>query len=168
MPRDPSADLNRRQGISVVISDLASGGAQRVAMTLIAHWLGQGKTITLITHSEPSDDFHAPPPGCRRISTRGKSSSQTILGGLYANVRRIVLLRRAIRRSEADLVVAFMGQTIITALLACIGLPVKFIACERNDPARLELQACSTRQGISPPRSRSIRKYSPATGGPRS
>jgi glycosyltransferase involved in cell wall biosynthesis len=139
MRRDPAVDLSRRQGIALVISDLTSGGAQRVVMVLIEHWLGQGKAVTLITQSEEADDFFSLPTGCLRISTRTKGVSQTILGRLFANFRRIVLLRRAIKQSNADVVVAFMGQTIITALLACTGLTVKIIACERNDPARQSL-----------------------------
>jgi GalNAc-alpha-(1->4)-GalNAc-alpha-(1->3)-diNAcBac-PP-undecaprenol alpha-1,4-N-acetyl-D-galactosaminyltransferase len=139
MPRNPAADSERRQGIALVISDLTSGGAQRVAMALAGHWVGRGNALTLITQSEEKDDFFSPPLGCRRISTGGRGVSPTALGRLFANFRRIAALRRAIKQSKADVIAAFVGQTIITSLIACIGLPVKVIACERNDPARQSL-----------------------------
>ena len=110
-----------------------------MAMALTEHWVSRGNAVTLITQSEEEDDFFSPPSGCRRISTRGKGISQTAFGRIFSNIRRIAELRQAIKQSQADVVAAFVGQTIITSLIACIGLPVKVIACERNDPARQSL-----------------------------
>lgn len=140
MLHNPAALHDCRQGIALVISDLDSGGAQRVAIALTEHWVGRGNAVTLITQSREEDDFYSPPSGCRRISTNGKGVSQTTLGRLFTNFQRIAVLRKVIKQSNADVVAAFVSQSIIMSLIACIGLPVKVIACERNDPARQPLR----------------------------
>jgi GalNAc-alpha-(1->4)-GalNAc-alpha-(1->3)-diNAcBac-PP-undecaprenol alpha-1,4-N-acetyl-D-galactosaminyltransferase len=125
--------------LALVISDLSSGGAQRVVMGLTTHWLGRGATVNVLTQSTDESDFFKLPKDATRQVMGGLGSSRTGLGRLISNLRRIIALRRAIRTSQANVVVAFLGQTIISTVLACWGLPVKVVACERNDPARQPL-----------------------------
>jgi GalNAc-alpha-(1->4)-GalNAc-alpha-(1->3)-diNAcBac-PP-undecaprenol alpha-1,4-N-acetyl-D-galactosaminyltransferase len=122
--------------IAIVISDLGGGGAQRVASRLIAHWSAQGRDLTLITQAEPDSDFFDLPSSVRRSVIGGLGDSPNKLTGLIRNLSRILTLRRAIRDSGASVVVAFIGRMAVMATLACIGLPVKVVISERNDPAR--------------------------------
>jgi len=124
---------------AIVISDLSSGGAQRVVMGLATHWIARGLPLAILTQSNAEDDFFQLPDGVVRIQTGRLGGASTMLSRIFANAHRILTLRKAIRASQATIVFAFLGQTIITTLLACWGLPVKIVACERNDPARQSL-----------------------------
>lgn len=55
------------------------------------------------------------------------------------NIRRVLRLRRALRESGAPLAVSFVGSTNIQTVLASIGLDIRLIISERNDPARQSL-----------------------------
>jgi glycosyltransferase involved in cell wall biosynthesis len=48
-------------------------------------------------------------------------------------------MRRALKEADAEVVIVFVGRTIIQTILASTGLRYRIIACERNDPATQSL-----------------------------
>jgi glycosyltransferase involved in cell wall biosynthesis len=56
-----------------------------------------------------------------------------------ANCGRIVRLRRALREAGAPVAIAFVAQTAVLTGLASIGLPLRVVAAERNDPQHHDL-----------------------------
>ncbi len=125
--------------LALVISDLGSGGAQRVLNTLAHEWLARGHRPCVITLSDAESDFFTLDPRITRLTIGGIAHSPTALHAAWANVRRIRRLRRALRQSRAETVVAFVGQTNILTILAAVGLGARVVVSERNDPARQSL-----------------------------
>lgn len=130
---------HRSADIALVISDLGDGGAQRVLIQLAANWLSLGRRVTIVTQAGPEDDFFKVPDGALRLVAGGLGSSPTLIQRFFANLRRIMLLRSAIRKADAPVLVSFVGRTIVTSILACVGLQVRLIISERNDPTRQSL-----------------------------
>ena len=126
----------RKSDVALVLSDLGSGGAQRVATTLARHWLVAGRKVTFVTLAGTQSDFISPPPGAHRIVAGGIGVSRGPLAGLQANLRRIVALRRALRATGAPVAVAFVAPLAVQCVLAATGTGIRIIAAERNDPAR--------------------------------
>jgi glycosyltransferase involved in cell wall biosynthesis len=129
----PSADVHN---IALVISDLGSGGAQRVLVQLAEAWRRAGRKVTIITLAEPELDFFRLPAGTDRIALEGIGQSRSYFAGLLANFDRIRRLRKALRDTQAQVAVAFIMPTAVLTIIAARGLKIRVIACERNDPAR--------------------------------
>ena len=126
-------------GLAVVISDLGSGGAQRVLLHLVEAWHKEGHRITVITLASPEQDFFRLPKGVHRIAIGGVANSRGLLAGLLANCGRVWRLRRALREAGAPIAIAFVAQSAVLTVLASIGLPLRVVASERNDPGHQTL-----------------------------
>jgi glycosyltransferase involved in cell wall biosynthesis len=125
--------------LALVISDLGSGGAQRVLLHLVESWHKAGRRITVITLAGPEHDFFRLPHGVRRIVAGGVAHSRNVLVGFLTNIGRVRQLRRALREAAAPVVIAFVAQASVLTVLASIGLDLRVVAAERNDPRRQNL-----------------------------
>ncbi len=125
--------------IAVVIADLGAGGAQRVAVNLVAGLVALGKEACLVTLGDRSTDHFRPDPRVKRIELGLLGHSGGGLRAVAANVWRVRALRRAIRASGSPQVVALVGVTNILTILACTGMRVRVVISERNDPRRQSL-----------------------------
>src|SRR2546426_2159979 len=125
--------------ITLVISSLGRGGAER-AMSLLANsWAEQGKEISLLTfdHGDaPAYPIH-PFVNLRSLGLQARSSH--LLKALLQNLRRIRVLRRAIRQSQPDVVISFMDSANVLTLLATRGLGMPIIVSERSDPSLYDI-----------------------------
>lgn len=126
----------RKHDLAIVIADLGSGGAQKVATSLAHDLQHSGKKIVVITLSGAEHDFHNLPEGVTRIALNVQEHSNTALQRFTSNINRIRAIRRAIKQSRAETVVSFIAPTNILCILACCGLKARLIISERNDPSR--------------------------------
>jgi glycosyltransferase involved in cell wall biosynthesis len=117
----------------MVISSLVMGGAERVMTELANHWAARGWTITIIHYSPPGTPPAYPldarvsevPLGLHRVS-------RTPFSAILNNVRRIVVLRRAIRASRPEVVLSFMANVI--TLMATTGMRAPVLVSEHRGP----------------------------------
>ena len=130
--------------LTFVIHQLSAGGAERV-LTLLANELcKKGWSVTVLTFdsgSEPaffklhSDVQHWP------LSLKREQ------GGWWKAIKvhflRPWVLRKAIRKSGPDAVLAFIDQMNILTLMATIGLKIPVIVSERSHPAFNISKLCS-------------------------
>ena len=120
--------------LTLVISSLAGGGAERLVSLLASAWALQGKKVTLLTfdHNEPPEyPLHA---AVEHQSLCLQATSHNLFHGAWQNFRRIRVLRRAIRESEPDIVIGFLDATNILTLCATLGLGRPVVVCEFNNP----------------------------------
>ena len=123
--------------LTLVISSLQCGGAERVMTIMANYWAGTGWDITMLT----LDDGAAPPfyeldRRVRRVPLAVAQDSGNPFAALRDNLRRVRALRRSIRQSGPDAVLSFLDTTNVVTLLATPGLSVPVIVSERSDPAR--------------------------------
>jgi glycosyltransferase involved in cell wall biosynthesis len=121
--------------LTLVITNLDCGGAERVASIMANYWVNKDWQVTLLTF----DDGSTPPffeldPRIRLIPLDIYQASSNFLAALWNNMRRIVVLRRAIRSSQPDAVISFLYLVNVLVLLATRGLGVPTIVSEHNDP----------------------------------
>lgn len=122
--------------LTLVISALSSGGAERVMSIMANYWVMKEWEITLLTF----DDGTKPPfydldSRIRHISLNiaGKSPNRFIR--IWNNVKRIHILQSAIAQSKPDAVISFIDQVNILTLLATRSLNIPVVVSERVDPA---------------------------------
>lgn len=119
--------------LTLVISSLEMGGAERVMTELANHWATEGWTVTILHYSQPGTPPAYPldsrvrevPLGLHRIS-------RSPISATFNNLRRILVLRRAIRATQPDIILSFMANAMTVLATTRFGIPV--IVSEHRGP----------------------------------
>lgn len=119
--------------ITLVISSLGSGGAERVMTGMANFWAHHGHKVTLITYGS-ADDFYSLDEAVKRVRLKLPVPSHNSIHAFYRVGLRYWRLRQAIRDSKPDVVLSFMDKTNVLTLLACVGLGVRVVVAERTNP----------------------------------
>ena len=106
-------------------------------MSIMAnHWVEQGWATTLLTYDNGDE---APAYGISAAVDHRhlgiESSSSGVYEAVRSNLKRLLVLRRAIRESAPDAVISFLDVVNVRTLLACLGLGIPVIVSEHSDPS---------------------------------
>jgi len=119
--------------ILMLVSSMHAGGAERVAATLVNAWAERGDDVTLTpTYSSKGTCFY-PVSETVRLAWLADLAG-TRASGARGALRRLAALRRHIRDTRPDVVVSFLTNVNVAAILATRGLGVPVIVCERTNP----------------------------------
>ena len=119
--------------ITLVISALGCGGAERVLVLLAQGFIARGHDVTVITLSDKNTDFYQLPSKCSRLALGIMSQSSGLIEAVRSNIKRIAVLRKAIQSTEPDVVISFLRITNITTILALRDTKYHLIVTEHND-----------------------------------
>lgn len=120
--------------IILLTSSLNLGGTERVVASLCNAWADRGDIVTLIvTFSGGGEPFY-------QISDIAEVIYLAdIVGIKNTNIltysKRLYALRRLIADREADVIVSFLPNVNVAAILSSAFLGIPLIICERSDPA---------------------------------
>jgi glycosyltransferase involved in cell wall biosynthesis len=92
--------------------------------------------VSLITLEAAGSDFFSLHPAVRRVGLDAAGHSRHPLEAAAGNLRRVRLLRRALRRAAPRAVISFMDRTNVLTLLAARGLGLPVVVSERTNPWR--------------------------------
>ena len=119
--------------LTLVISSLNSGGAERVMCTLANAWCAQGRQVTILTtHDGGQSPDYFIAPGVRVISIDPRC------GGLKRQIEMVKRVRHQVKSDRPDAVISFLNYTNIMVLIATRGLGIPVIISERIDPSVLD------------------------------
>jgi glycosyltransferase involved in cell wall biosynthesis len=114
--------------IAIVQAGLGAGGTERVVSLLAADRCRRGDEVHLFAFVDEESYFVLDPAvTIHRLPDRGGT-------GWLTSLRRIASLRAEFRRLKPDLVVSFLTKINLLCLLATIGLGVRVVISERNNP----------------------------------
>lgn len=116
------------------------GGAQRVASYLVTHWASLGHSVSVIvTFSGSSHCHYALPPEAGIIYLADEAEQ----GGVFSKSKpgRIAVLRRLFRKLRPHVIVSFITDANLAALLASVGMGIPTIVSERCYPPREHVPA---------------------------
>ena len=122
--------------LTLIISSLGRGGAERTASVLAGAWAEQGEDVTLITLNRddvPAFPLH-PLVRLQQLRVRG-GGAKSIFHGAVRQLRTIHSLRCAIRESAADMIVSFMDIPNVLTILAAQRLGAPIVITEHIHPA---------------------------------
>jgi glycosyltransferase involved in cell wall biosynthesis len=142
--------------ITLAISSLMGGGAERVAVNMANYWAAKGWSITILTDSQgtrpPAYDISAQVVhrdlAFSREAGRCLPDRETVvaLGSVFAgsvpaelqvllyNLDLVAQLRNAIRDTRPEAIISFLDLTNVRVLLATTGLNLPVIVSEHSDP----------------------------------
>lgn len=121
--------------LTLVITSLGRGGAERTTSVLANGWASRGNEVTLITlikDDVPAYALH-PEIDLRQIRVRG-GTAQNILHGIVRQLRSVRALRRAIQESRPDLIISVMDISNILTLFAARGASAPVVIVEQTYP----------------------------------
>ena len=122
--------------LTLIISSLSSGGAERVMSIVANHWAEEGRRITLLTFDDGSEppiyDLH---PKVNHYPLNLFKASINPIERVGNALKRHWALRRAIVASRPQAVISFLDITNVRVLLTNLGLLFPVIVSERTDPA---------------------------------
>ena len=121
--------------ISFVISSLLSGGAERVAVTLMNEWAKVGHDLEFITYEPRGQKSHYKiNPAIKITQLDLLNNSTSKFSFLFNNFKKITFLRNAIIKSRPDVVISFITETNNVTLISSIGKSWPLIISERIHP----------------------------------
>jgi GalNAc-alpha-(1->4)-GalNAc-alpha-(1->3)-diNAcBac-PP-undecaprenol alpha-1,4-N-acetyl-D-galactosaminyltransferase len=105
-------------------------------MSVLAnHWAEKGWQITLLTFDDEKENlFYDLHPAIIHCPLGIESESSNVIQGIINNLKRIRVLRQAIKKSAPKIVISFMEQANVISLLASCGLKLPIIISERVAP----------------------------------
>lgn len=119
--------------ILMLVSSMHAGGAERVAATLVNAWAERGDDVTLMpTYSDKGTCFYPVSDAVKLVWLADLAGVRA--GGPLAALQRLRALRRHIAATRPDVVVSFLTNVNVAAILATRGLKVPVIVCERTNP----------------------------------
>ncbi|HEY0687129.1 MAG TPA: glycosyltransferase family 4 protein [Steroidobacter sp.] len=115
--------------IVLLVSSLGGGGAERVAATLGNAWARSGAEVVIVpTFLGDHRSAYPLEPGVRIVWLSDRMNSGGFIGKLRA-------LRGLVRELEPEIVISFLTNVNVVALLALAGVRVPLVISERVDPA---------------------------------
>ncbi len=130
---------DRSLRITLLIHALTGGGAERQICSLANYLTNKGFRCTLITLDSQENDRYSIDSRVARVSLDKMRSSRSILDAIFANRKRILAVREAVRRSQPDCVISFCDKMNIVAIAACRPFSIPLIVSERSDPRRQKI-----------------------------
>jgi len=120
--------------ILFLVSSLNTGGAERVATTLASAWARRGDDVTLVsTFPRRGTCFYPLDAGVKLVwlADRLKGAGHP----LRVTAAKLRVLRKMMVDEAPDVVISFLTNVNVMALLAHWGLKAPIIVCERTNPA---------------------------------
>jgi glycosyltransferase involved in cell wall biosynthesis len=122
--------------ITLLVSSLGPGGAERAAVTLARGFAERGHTTTVVTLHDRSEDFYQLPCEIPRVTMP--------LGPLFSPrfyqvgrwIARARVFRRAVADTRPDIVLSFLDELNVQALLSLAGHPARKFASVQIDLRR--------------------------------
>ncbi len=120
----------------MVIPSLSGGGAERVLVRMAEVLCRRGYQVVVATLFGPECDFYHLPDRVTRIAMHTGGTTTGAREKLTGNFRRVAVLRKVLRLVRPEIVVSFMIETNVLALLAAAGLHLPLVVTEHNDPRK--------------------------------
>ena len=118
--------------IVFLVSSMHAGGAERVAATLASAWAQRGEEVTLVpTYTGRGTCLYPLAPQVELLWLADRYGGPRALAG----VRKLAALRSLLRERRPDVIVSFLTNVNVVALLSSRGLGIPIIVCERTNPA---------------------------------
>lgn len=122
--------------LTLIISSLNAGGAERVLSDLANYWVSKEHQVTLVTLNSPhTKPFYSLDSNIHLVQLNQSQNESSFLKRLWNIFRRIFCLRITLKTLNPDVVISFVDMMNLTTLLASTGLKFPVIVAERTHPA---------------------------------
>ena len=124
----------RAQRITLVISSLGRGGAERVAVDLCGFLAESGRDVSVLSLSGDDPDAYELPASVRRSRIEIRRAASSGWQSVKFTLDHLREMRRHILALEPDVVVSFIEQTNIRTIGCLAGSGIPVVVSERIHP----------------------------------
>ncbi len=103
---------------------------------LANHWAEEQHHVTVVTLAETSTNDFPLSSNVHRVGMGLTAESRGLVGAFRSNRRRVAALRLLLQEQRPNVVVSFIEQANVLALLAARPLRIPVVISERTDPLR--------------------------------
>jgi GalNAc-alpha-(1->4)-GalNAc-alpha-(1->3)-diNAcBac-PP-undecaprenol alpha-1,4-N-acetyl-D-galactosaminyltransferase len=122
--------------LTLVISGMSMGGAQRVITTLVNYWTRRGWKITLLTLDDGSiPPFYELDKSVTHIASMLPVVSSTVVGTILNKLRRVAFLRKTILESKPNVIITVTDVISIYTLIIMCSDNIPIIVSVHTDPS---------------------------------
>ncbi len=126
--------------LTLIIQSLNPGGAERVMATMANYWAPKGWEITFLTFDDGlNSPFFELDPKIKHYPLAIANDSGNLLEGLKHNIKRLWVLRKAVKKTKPDAVISFIDRTNVRTLASTLGLSFPIVVSERIDPSKNDI-----------------------------
>jgi GalNAc-alpha-(1->4)-GalNAc-alpha-(1->3)-diNAcBac-PP-undecaprenol alpha-1,4-N-acetyl-D-galactosaminyltransferase len=123
--------------LAFVISSLQNGGAERVLVNMANYWSRKGHSIEIFTlWTKGSKPFYELDDAVIHTPLSLARDSKNVIQFVANNLRRVRVIRSAIKTSRPDILCSFLDRTNVLVSLASIGVGIPLVLCEHTDPSK--------------------------------
>lgn len=122
--------------LTLIISSLSSGGAERVLCFLANAWAERGDEVSVVRLDSGNESFFELNARVRQVALGVAGDSSGMFGKIGSVMRRCRAIRSQLRTDHPDTVVAFMDTINVQAVLSSAGLTPRIVISERTVPGR--------------------------------
>jgi GalNAc-alpha-(1->4)-GalNAc-alpha-(1->3)-diNAcBac-PP-undecaprenol alpha-1,4-N-acetyl-D-galactosaminyltransferase len=126
--------LERPQRITLVISSLTRGGAERVAVDLCSFLAKSGRDVSVLTLNGDDADGYDLPACVHRARIEIRREAKSKIQSVRFTIRHLMEMRRAILALKPDVVLSLIEQTNVRTIGSLVGTGVPVIVSERTHP----------------------------------
>jgi glycosyltransferase involved in cell wall biosynthesis len=121
--------------------DNMAGGVERMAAILMNEMVRREHDVSLLTWDvgdSPSPFYHIDQKvDWFRLNMGDPNQAASFL----LRLRRAIVIRKHVSGKKPDVIIGFQHGCFWTAKVSCLGMPVLFIAAERNAPSRMDFNS---------------------------
>lgn len=123
-------DVFCKKTLVFYINTIHDGGAERVMVNLTKCFAEDGYRVILVNSFRDTWEYEVSPL-VKRVVLEPQESRENVF---VKNVKRISKLRKVCKTEKADVLISFMGEPNIRAIVASIRLDIKTIISVRSNP----------------------------------
>jgi len=120
--------------ILIHISQLTSGGAEKVASLMANYWVSE-HSVTLLTNTSVNTDFFEINDNVIRRSTNFKVSQKNAFIKIKSHIIGLWGLRDILKEENPDVIISHNATSNVRILIATLGLNIPVIVEDHNNPA---------------------------------
>ena len=114
------------------INCLANGGAERAICNTASYFAEHDWATFLLTSFRMKDEYHY----SEKVIRLSIEEGEVVQSRIARNVSRICIIRKICKEKNIDVLVSFMREPNIRALIATIGIATKNVISVRSDPKK--------------------------------
>jgi GalNAc-alpha-(1->4)-GalNAc-alpha-(1->3)-diNAcBac-PP-undecaprenol alpha-1,4-N-acetyl-D-galactosaminyltransferase len=122
------------QRITLVISSLGGGGAERVVVDLSRALADAGRDVAVLTLSGDDPDAYFLPPAVQRKRIEIRRNAKSKFESIRFTLGHLMEMRRSLRGLKPEVVISFVEQTNVRTIAALAGTGIPVFVSERIHP----------------------------------
>lgn len=122
--------------ILIFISQLSSGGSEKVASLMANYWSESEHSVVLLTNTSIETDFFDIKENVKRRNTDFVISKKSVLSKIKSHLSSLKKLRNIVKDENPDIIISHNATSNVRMLIAVFGLNIPVIVEDHNNPTK--------------------------------